>query len=138
MEAATVHSTPDTALLTRWAVQADTGADTFTVLELDRLAAITPANDARAQWEIADARAIEVELLGYDPAAPATSPDDSDIDDDCPACDGTGMGMYDGAACSMCGGTGEAHDAPLWGDEPDDDWLDDFYAQVQADEWAVA
>ena len=27
VEAATVHSTPDTALLTRWAVQADTGAD---------------------------------------------------------------------------------------------------------------
>lgn len=121
MEAATVHSTPDTALLTRWAVQADTGADTFTVLELDRLAAITPANDARAQWEIADARAIEVELLGYDPTAALVTPD-ADIDDDCAACDGTGMGTYDGAACTMCGGTGEAHDAPLF-DEPYD--LDD-------------
>lgn len=123
---------PDTALLARWAVQADTGADVFTVAELDRLIALTPANDARALAELIDCRAIEVEISG-DPNAI----DALDLNDDCIACSGTGIGRYDGP-CSMCGGTGEAHDAPLW-DEPydlDDDALDAYL--VGAYESAVA
>ena len=111
----------DAALTARWTRQIDTGADVFSVAELDRLAALTPANDARALAEIADCRAIEVELLGYDPAAPLVRGYDL-----CDACNGSGAGTYDGARCRVCGGTGEAHGAPLWDDEPasmDDDAL---------------
>lgn len=107
----------DAALRDRWTRQIDTGADVFTVAELDRLAALTPANDARALAEIADARSIEVELLGYDPTVP--TPDDTpDTDNDCGSCHGTGLGLYDGASCRTCGGTGIDFDGPHY-DEPD-------------------
>ena len=107
----------DTILLTRWSVQIDTGADTFSVQELDRLAALTPANDARALAEIADCRAIEVELLGYDPTVTATT-SDNDTDNDCGSCHGAGLGLYDGASCRTCGGTGIDFAGPYY-DEPD-------------------
>lgn len=106
----------DATLATRWQRQIDTGADVFTVAELDRLAALTPANDARALAEIADARSIEVELLGYDPTAAATT-SDNDTDNDCGSCHGTGLGLYDGASCRTCGGTGIDFDGPYY-DEP--------------------
>ena len=107
----------DAALAARWQVQLDTGADVFTVAELDRLAALTPANDARALAEIADCRAIEVELLGYDPTVTATT-SDNDTDNDCGSCHGAGLGLYDGASCRTCGGTGIDFDGPYY-DEPD-------------------
>lgn len=123
MNASPILSTPtlkasDATLRDRWAVQIDTGADVFTVAELDRLAALTPANDARALAEIADCRAIEVELLGYDPTATTPDNHDNDTDNDCGSCHGTGLGLYDGASCRTCGGTGIDFDGPYY-DEPD-------------------
>ena len=32
--------------------------------------------------------------------------DDDDFDDTCLSCDGTGEGLYDGAACRVCRGCG--------------------------------
>lgn len=125
------------ALAAKWAAVLDDGnAPSLTLAEVDHLIALTPANDARALAELAEYRAIEVELLGYDPAD-IVDIDACDIDDDCVACSGTGIGRYDGP-CSMCGGTGEAHDAPLWDDplDLDDDAMDAYL--VGAYESAVA
>ena len=33
--------------------------------------------------------------------------EDDDEEHICPACNGSGEGMYDGSSCSRCGGTGE-------------------------------
>lgn len=40
---------------------------------------------------------------------------DEDEDHICPACNGSGEGMYDGSTCYKCGGTGE------WMNDRDDD-----------------
>jgi hypothetical protein len=48
--------------------------------------------------------------------------DDEDYDDTCRTCDGTGEGMYDGASCRSCGGSGveKRERDPDDFDEPDD------------------
>lgn len=123
-------STTDAAVIAKWAAAIEDGnAPALTVAELDRLIALTPANDARALADLADARAIEVELAGGDVAA------DAGNGNDCPICHGTGEGLTDYAPCEWCNGRGF-----IPADAADDDlaWLDTYAVQVQADEWAVA
>jgi hypothetical protein len=58
--------------------------------------------------------------------------------DMCSQCSGSGEGMYDGATCGVCGGTGEVGGWPIF-DEPDgldDDAFDDY--MCDAYESAVA
>lgn len=62
---ASAQFTTDAAIAAKWAAAQDDGnAPALTVAELDHLIALTPANDARALADLADARAIEVELSG--------------------------------------------------------------------------
>lgn len=46
-----------------------------------------------------------------------TEEDDEDEDDTCPTCQGCGEGMYDGASCSTCGGSGVIRPKKGWKDE---------------------
>ena len=50
-----------------------------------------------------------------------TSCDTEDDEEEgyCPACSGSGEGMYDGTKCSSCHGSGEVGSAPDYNDPPD-------------------
>lgn len=124
----------DADLLARWAALDETGdIDVpLTHADYDRLADIAP--EGRAFVENCRAGAI---------AADALPPRDADDTDDgpavCYACDGTGMGRYDGGVCSAC--YGRCYIVERWGDDPadlDDDAFDAYMADAYSAAQAVA
>lgn len=130
--------TTDAALFAKWAAAQDDGnAPHLTLPELSRLIELTRSPRDRA--ELLDAYVCELEISGTDADIRALDPaayNPNDIDDECSACAGTGLGTYDGGRCTLCGGSGCAHDAPVF-DEPYD--LDDVeFDAYMCDAFAAA
>lgn len=127
----------DATLAAKWAAAVEDGnTPRLTLAELARLIAL-PGMAAERPF-LLDAYVCELEASGTDADVRALDPTATggDVDDDCPACSGTGLGSYDGGRCTLCGGSGCAFDAPVF-DEPYD--LDDVaFDAYMCDAFAAA